>query len=186
MSDDRPKSCCSCSNVVTSVAKFFARKAGSALAKTILAIVIILQTLPGRPIVFASSTHYYPPGKQKQKNSAEFLWRLPSTRFLHVVQKVRSVQTDFKNLALGGVMVYSMVDGYRRTGVFYCIHLQGSRVRPAPVSLKRESTGEDGKNKIRKKEGYRAGDNRPLRRVAVQSCRNLSKYQRNVLCKSVM
>ena len=71
ISDDRPKSCC---NVLMLFATFFPREAGCALANTMLAIVIIFQTLPGRPIVFASSTDYYPPGKQKQKNSlAEFL-----------------------------------------------------------------------------------------------------------------
>jgi hypothetical protein len=53
---------------------FSPRKVGCALANTMLAIVIAYQTLPGRLIVFASSTDYYPPGKQKQKNSlAEFL-----------------------------------------------------------------------------------------------------------------
>jgi len=89
ISDDRPKSCC---NVVTSFATFFfVRKVGCALANTMLAIVIILHTVP---IVFARSTGYYPPGKQKQKKSlAKFLRRLSSVRFLHVVQKVRSVQS---------------------------------------------------------------------------------------------
>jgi len=119
---------------------FFSRKAGCALANTTLAIVIILQSLRGRPIVFARSTDYYPPGKQKQKNSlAEFLRRLPSGRFLHVVQKVRSMQTDFKNLVLWGVMLYSLVDGCRRFGVFCCLRLHGRRVRPAPVALKMEN-----------------------------------------------
>jgi len=71
--------------------------------------------------VFACSTDYYPPGKEKQKNSlAEFLRRLPSVRLLHVVPKVRSVQNDFKHLVLWGVMLYSLVDGCRHIGVFYC------------------------------------------------------------------
>lgn len=87
------------------------------------------------------------------------------------------MQTDFKSLVLWGVMLYILVDGCRRIGVFYCLHLQGRRVKPGPVALKREKrtkgkTREDGKNKIRKKKSYRAGDIRPLRRVAVQSGRN--------------
>jgi hypothetical protein len=36
-------------------------------------------------------------------------------------------------------MPYSLVDGYRRIGVFYCLHLQGRRVRPSPVALKMEN-----------------------------------------------
>jgi predicted GIY-YIG superfamily endonuclease len=53
-------------------------------------------------------------------------------------------------------MLYSLVDGYRRIGVNYCLHLQGRRVRPEPVAMKRENrvkgkTRKDKKNKIRKK-----------------------------------
>jgi hypothetical protein len=65
------------------------------------------------------------------------------------------VETDFKNLDLWGVIPYSFVNGYRRFGVFYCLHLQGRRVRPLPVALKWENRKKgkmraDGKSRMRK------------------------------------